>query len=355
MNEIFENGYALLIGVGNNPNFPEDDLPESVNDANAIANVLSDPELAGYKSENITILVNDSADRKGILEALDRLINVTNEESTVFIFYSGHGGYSKWLDKYHLCPNGFDKEDHLPTWISAEEFQEKLNAIQSNIKVLFLDCCHAQGITLKGSDETVENDSKPESIREPELNNVDELGDKFFDIPNLSYISSCRAEQQSFILKNQNNSLFTQCLIEVLRGKHRKGFDDPYIRVTETLNYLLREVPAKVPSPYEQHPAFNIRGEQDLILSFAPKIKRKSSGSVQSHNDDFLIEMTKEEIRDIEESIKTKMDEIKALRRSKLTLLDARFIYRTDLQIMDEELEKEKYVKKWKALKAQIQ
>ncbi|MFT4566401.1 MAG: hypothetical protein ACI9FN_001357 [Saprospiraceae bacterium] len=84
--DSFENGHALLIGVG-------DDLPVTVNDATAISNILEDASKGGYNPDNINLLVNQASDRKGILTALDDLISRSDEDSTVFIFYSGHGGY----------------------------------------------------------------------------------------------------------------------------------------------------------------------------------------------------------------------------------------------------------------------
>ncbi|MCW9036839.1 hypothetical protein, partial [Altibacter sp.] len=62
-----DKAYAILIGVGA-------DLPASVEDARAIYDLLSDPNLAGYKKENITLLTEEQATRDNILKAFDALI-----------------------------------------------------------------------------------------------------------------------------------------------------------------------------------------------------------------------------------------------------------------------------------------
>ena len=79
----FKNAHALLIGVGGY------NMEETVNDATALHNILADKSLAGYK--NIILLTEEQATRDGILKAFEKLINETNEDSSVLIYYSGHG------------------------------------------------------------------------------------------------------------------------------------------------------------------------------------------------------------------------------------------------------------------------
>ena len=80
-----DNAYALLIGVG-------DDLPASARDAKAIKEILANKELAGYKEENINLLIDEAVTNKNILKAFDDLIEKIDEDSSVLLFYSGHGG-----------------------------------------------------------------------------------------------------------------------------------------------------------------------------------------------------------------------------------------------------------------------
>ncbi len=344
--EIFENGHALVIGVG-------DDLPVTVNDATAINNVLADPAMSGYDPKNITLLVNEAADRNGILKGFDDLIAKTDEESTVFIFYSGHGGYYKPWDQYYLVPNGFKPDDHESTWLSAQEFQEKLNGLQSKKTILFLDCCHAQGMTKSKrapviSEEAAEEENDPKTS----LEKADELAGKFDDVSGLSYVSSCRSNQKSYILGGDNNSLFTKCLVEVLQGKHKTTFDDPYVRMTEALQYLWREVPKRCKEP--QMPTVKIEMDADLILSLAPQTLRKSPTPIKVETDDFLIEMSKEELGQLKELFKTQSDLVNQLRKEKMKFIDGTSIFKTELQILDAQMERQELMKKIKNLMAQV-
>ena len=341
MKTLFEQGHALLIGVG-------DDLPLTVNDATAIQNVLADPNLAGYPPENISLLVNEDADRKGILKALDDLVEKADENATVFIFYSGHGGvYEPW-DQYYLVPNGFDPENFEETWLKAEELQDRLKALKSKKTILFLDCCHAQGMT------KTQSKSAP-MVKEPTpksgLTKIDELAKKMDDVSGLSYVSSCRENELSWII-GENNSLFTEVLLEVLRGEHKKEFKDSYIRMTEVLQHLWQEVPKRAPEP--QRPTVKIEMDDDLILTLVPKAQRKSAPIVVVEKDDFLIEIAKEEIEGLKENFKTQTDLIKQLRTTKLTFIDASSVFKTELQILQAEEERSELMIKIKELMKQI-
>lgn len=269
MENLFEHGHALIIGADYKTNKRIHDQVEK--DVENISDVILDQNLAGYNKNNVKILLHGDAHKEAILDSIDELIEKANEDSTVLIYYTGHGGRDRETGESYLCPFDMKDSDVEKTSISAEEFQSKLKAIRSQVKILFLDCCHAQGLSPKGSNSTEPNQSN-EIIEDKKLSDLDELGKQFFDFENLSYISSCKAEEQSWALSNE--SFFTQCLVEALRGRHKETFDDPFIRVTEIVQYLLAQVPKRVGQHGQnQHPTFKMNGDHDMILSHAPKMK----------------------------------------------------------------------------------
>ncbi len=255
MNKL-ENAYALLIGVGN-------DLPVTVRDATAIHNILADESFAGYKPENIILLTEKDATRNGILGAFDELISKIDESSSVFLFYSGHGGlYEPW-NQFYLVPNNYDPVEYEDTWVKAEELKEKIKAINSKKLILFLDCCHAAGMTKSaptiGKGPTQNN-----------LENADGLAQNLDDGKGISILSSCREDQLSYIMKGDNNSLFTKCLIEVLKGKHKTHFEEPFVRISEVIQYVFKSVPERNP---DQKPYANLQIYDDFVLSYIPENK----------------------------------------------------------------------------------
>ncbi|XMO86927.1 caspase family protein [Algibacter sp. AS12] len=248
-----KNAYALLIGIGN-------DLPVTVKDAKAIYNILADEKLAGYPPENIILLTEKAATRQGILDAFDALIQKTAPSSSVMLFYSGHGGFYEPWKQFYLVPNNFDPVNYESTWVKAEELREKIAQIKSKRLIFFLDCCHAAGMT-----KSVENAST--QTPEDHLDQADGLAQRIDDGQGMSIVSSCRENQLSYILEGDSNSLYTKCLIEVLKGKHKNHFDEPFVRISEVVQYIFKKVPERNPI---QNPYANLQIYDDFILSSIP-------------------------------------------------------------------------------------
>ena len=248
------NAYALLIGVGN-------DLPVTVRDAMAISNILADENLAGYPPENITLLTEKKATRKGILKALKDLIKKIDEDSSVMLFYSGHGGFYEPWNQFYLVPNNFDPDNYKETWVKAEELKELIAKMNSRRLVFFLDCCHAAGMTKSGPSIGV-------AKSETRLNNQEGLAQKIDDGKGMSIVSSCREDQLSYIMDGDSNSLYTKCLIEVLKGKHKRHFYEPFIRISEVIQYIFKKVPERNSA---QNPYANLQIYDDFVLSSIPE------------------------------------------------------------------------------------
>lgn len=251
-----KNAHALLIGVGK-------DLPVTVLDAMAINNLLADETLAGYNPENIILLTEKNATRQGILDGFDQLISKIDEDSSVLLFYSGHGGLYKPWNQFYLVPNNFDPVEYENSWVTAEELKEKISKIKSRRLVFFLDCCHAAGLT-----QSIEANNSGE-LNKPitELKHAEGLAQKIDDGRGMSIVSSCREDQLSYIMEGDFNSLYTKCLQEVLRGEHKKYFEEPYIRISEVVQYVFRKVPERQPL---QNPFANLQIYDDFILSRVP-------------------------------------------------------------------------------------
>lgn len=258
--------FALIIGVGK-------DLPVTVNDAKALAEVLDKKKYGNYIKENITVLTGKKATRKGILKAFDNLLKKVDEDSSVLLFYSGHGGtYSEntfIADEaqhkpeeenqkfFHLCPFDYDPHNFENTWIKAEEVKALLAQLKTRRLIFFLDCCHAAGMTLGAS---------VAAGKQRRLTNADGLAQKIDDGRGMSIVSACRSDQQSFILTGDENSVFTKCLLEVLKGENKNELDDPFVRILEVVQHVLKRVPQEVDN---QNPFSNIQIFDDFIVSFA--------------------------------------------------------------------------------------
>ncbi|OUR92412.1 hypothetical protein A9Q87_08035 [Flavobacteriales bacterium 34_180_T64] len=262
MNKL-DNAYALIIGVGA-------DLPDTVTDATAIYNVMVDDTICGYKEENVILLTNEKATEVGILKGLDTLIELTDENSSILIFYSGHGGHYQDANNniYYLQPNDYDPVKFQP-YVDAKDLRKKINALQSKRLILLLDCCHAAGMfkgeTVGANQTSLGSDTN--ASQSQNLNEIEGLAQKVDDDRGISIVSSCREDQKSWIMPGDVNSLFTKCLIQVLRAQHKRYFEDEYIRISEIVQYIFRKVPEVEP---RQNPYVNLQIYDDFILSLIP-------------------------------------------------------------------------------------
>ncbi len=80
-----DNFFALIVEVGGT------DIPKTVKDAEAIRDVLITKGI--YNPNNTFFLTEDKSTKDSIINAFDEIIKKSAEEpdSTVFIYYSGHG------------------------------------------------------------------------------------------------------------------------------------------------------------------------------------------------------------------------------------------------------------------------
>ncbi|NNM17740.1 MAG: caspase family protein [Croceitalea sp.] len=333
-----DNMYALIIGVG-------DDLPYTVIDAQKIYDTLTDETLVGYPKENVILVTNEKADRDGILKGFDELREKTNEESSVLFYYSGHGGTyqithekevekepsffqrilgkkpeikkvpAKTEHKFFLQPHGMTAENYAEKWVTAEELTEKVNAIKSNKLVFLLDCCHAEGMTQVG------------------LDHMSEMAQQLNDEGGVWVLSSCQDDQKSWRLPNAENSLFTECLLEVMTGQHKRPFTDTHVTITDVVEHIFDEVPKRArevldestKKPIEQKPFAKFQMSENVVLGNFPKNAEGHEATIARLEPDIkeLGERSLLELLDAMEAVGRTDDAIAILEKHKKTKKDA--------------------------------
>jgi len=267
--EKLDNSFALLIGI-KDPKLP------SVRDATDIRNVLINN--ARYLPENVFLVTNERATKKGVLSAFKTLKDKTNVDSKVFLYYSGHG--KAYTDgTFYLEVEGFDKDKPDSTGIIAGELKEKLNDIVAERLIFFIDSCFAQGMT-KGSDlkntgekldalekEIEQNQDKHSEAPEGLVHDLD-------DEEGMAIISSCKDDQKSLYFQGDRNSLFTNYLLKVLKGENKTRFDSEYVKVLDVVSYLIEEIPKDAARDnLKQNPFVNLQIDKNFELSRVPKEK----------------------------------------------------------------------------------
>lgn len=225
-NLVFENGYALLIGVG----FYEhcSSLPITISDATVMQQVLTDKNRAAYPSENVSLLIPNGQKADYVTAAkmetalnnfVEKVNKDTNPNKTVIIYYSGHGDVHN--KTHYLCPYDYRLwNDEVKNGISAAYFVEAINRINADRILVLLDCCYAGGIKA-----------------------TDSIADKLKEGKGKVIIASSTDKQTSKILGGASYSLFTDLLVQGLAGLCMdKDNNDNMVRVLQLTSYVDTEL-----------------------------------------------------------------------------------------------------------------
>ncbi|WP_013321028.1 caspase family protein [Gloeothece verrucosa] len=248
MSELFTQGHACIIGVGG-------DLPNTIDDAIGLANILQDPERCAYPPEQVRLLTKEQAKRDEMLTALEQLAQSTTPDSTVIIYFSGHGYQvaSPIGKPYYLMPFGYDQTKLDETAISGVEFTAKLRAIPAKKLLVLLDCCHAGGL---GDTQSLGYQAEKAPLP-PQAQSL------FNEGKGRVIIASSQADEKS--LAGRPYSAFTLALIESLAGKGVSQ-QDGYVRVADLALYAREVVPRRTRD--RQHPILHFEQADNFILAY---------------------------------------------------------------------------------------
>lgn len=152
----FENGIALVIGIGEYVGEGFTSPLSAATDAAAVARMLKDPERCGYPPGAVTLLTGKSTTRYHILAELRRLSEQATTTSTVLIYFAGHvGQIHLGASTYaYLCPRAADIHDLGNTAIVGDIFREALKQIGAGRLFVVLDCCYQPVFTATKSTGT---------------------------------------------------------------------------------------------------------------------------------------------------------------------------------------------------------
>ena len=245
MSNRFEQGHACVIGIGG-------DLPSTARDAKGLAGILQDPERCAYPENQVHLLTSEQATRHNILTTLGALAKSTTAESTVLVYFSGHGlQITQPFKLYYLMPFGYKKEELSDTAISSSEFLACLQAIPAQKLLVLLDCCHAGGVTDLSGMKIAKAPLPPEATQ------------VFASGGGRIMIGSSQSNELSYA--GDPYSAFTYALMKGLCGQGAVK-QDGYIRATDLAMYASRVVPTLTED--KQHPVLDIEKADNFALAY---------------------------------------------------------------------------------------
>ncbi len=241
---VFANGYALLIGVGH---YKDEKLSVSATakDAEDVASSLVDSNYCAYPQNHVEVLMNEHATGANILAKLaalkEQVQDVTN--TTVIVFFSGHG----WLEgEYYFLPyetetfmsNG-KLQVKLSTVLANKDFLEGVRQIQADRLVVIFNTCFAGAASTPLSPEieqTAQFAPIPLGLYDPLIKGSGRV-----------IFSSSSSGEKSWIKYGATNSLFITHLLTGLKGQSIQSASHT-IGVLDLFIYLSESVPADAAS-----------------------------------------------------------------------------------------------------------
>jgi Caspase domain/NACHT domain len=240
----FPSGFALVVGIAEYDALQP--LPEAVrHDARDVYDTLVSPAHCGYDSAHVRLLLDGEATRDAVVDGLQWLAQRAGEDATVVVYFSGHGGrVAADAEDNFLCPANFDPEE-VSTGLNNEALAHSLRLIRAARLLLILDCCHAGGTRRTKAGEPAVVLAKPTADYFERLNRG----------TGRVVMASSRATEKSVIRAGMRNSIFTQYLLEGLRGR-AETFDGA-IGFFDLFEYTRRKVTAV---ERRQHPVLHAEG-----------------------------------------------------------------------------------------------
>jgi hypothetical protein len=254
----FDQGYALVVGVGA-------DLPNTVDDAVGIAEILKDPARCAYLPDHVHVLTGEKATREHILAGLDALSQSASSQSTVLVYFSGHGYRvaSPTGEFFYLMPYGYNLDRLYRTAVNGAEFTDRLRAIPAQRLLVLLDCCHAGGV----------GEAKAPGLQLAKSSMPSESYGLLAEGSGRVLIASSQEDELSF--GGRPYSVFTLAVIEALCGVG-VAKQDGYVRVADLALYAREVVPRRTRG--RQHPILHFEHADNFILAYYAAGEPRSKG-----------------------------------------------------------------------------
>jgi len=220
------NAYAVIIGIEQyRQKLPTADF--AAHDARIVTEYLL--KVMGYPAENVVILLNDKASKSDFDKYIGRwLSNNVEADSTVFIYYSGHGAPNPNTGDAYLVPYDGDPSFLEDTGYSLQRLYEQLGRLPAKEIIVALDSCFSgtggRSVLAKGARPLVMN-----------------LQSSFVIPRNVTVMAAASSKQISSTYEEKSHGLFTYFMLKGIKnGDVVKP--DGSIKMDDLFGYLKPQV-----------------------------------------------------------------------------------------------------------------
>ncbi len=200
---------AIIIGIEEYRELPKSEYSRS--DAGVIKDYL---KALGFQERNITYLADASASLSDIKKSVESwLPNRVKPESTVFIYYSGHGAPDPTTGDAYIVPYDGDPNYLHETAYPLKRLYERLSKLQAAEVMVVLDSCFSG----TGGRSVIASGARP-LVMARETNGIG---------PNMAVLTSTQGTQISTSSPEKGHGLFTYYFLKAIKND-KKTFSDIY-------------------------------------------------------------------------------------------------------------------------------
>lgn len=221
-----KNAYAIVIGIEQyRQKLPKADY--ALADAKVVTQYLT--KVMGYPEENIVTLTNENATKSDFEKYFEKWIsNNAEKDSTIFIYYSGHGAPNTKTGDAYLVPYDGDPSFIEQTGYPLRKLYGVLNKLPAKEIIVVLDSCFSgsggRSVIAKGARPLVMN-----------------LQNNMVLSKNITVLSASLGDQTSSSYDEKGHGLFTYFLLKGMKNEDVFS-QDGSVRINELFGYIKPQV-----------------------------------------------------------------------------------------------------------------
>jgi hypothetical protein len=221
------NDWGLIIGIENySHSLPSAEYAK--NDAQMMKQYFT--QILGIPEQNITELIDAQATRASMEVALRlRLPKIVNRNSTLYVYFSGHGAPEQLNGDPYLLPYDGDPRFLLSTGFKLDDFYNDLKKLQIKRAVVFIDACFS-GNARGSTDLLVKEKAGLKRVKKLTLTTNQVVS-----------MSASSAAQASILYEEAEHGLFTFYLLKALAGEANTN-KDAWVTFQEAYDYVSHNV-----------------------------------------------------------------------------------------------------------------
>ncbi|MBC8198617.1 MAG: caspase family protein [Desulfobacteraceae bacterium] len=245
-----KNSYAIVIGIENyRQKLPKADF--ATGDAKLVTEYLT--KVIGYPEENVITLTNEYASKSDFEKYIEEWLPKNIEpDSSVFIYYSGHGAPNPKTGDAFLVPYDGDPNFIEKTGYPLKKLYENLSKLQAKEIIVALDSCFSGA----GGRSVLAQGSRPLVMN---------LQTTLTPAKNMIIMAASSGNEISSTYNDKGHGLFTYFLLKGIKGEADLN-EDGKIQVEELYQYLKPQVQKIARKMYNNEQTPQLIAPADALL-----------------------------------------------------------------------------------------